>query len=80
MRVKLRRARRGSKHWWRLSNQIANRSGGSRGVPALQRADGSLCLSASEKANLLADTFCSKFGLPSADDNEYSFIGEPLYS
>ena len=32
LRQKLRQARRGSKHWWRLADQIAHRSGGPKGV------------------------------------------------
>ena len=39
IRCQLRKARRGSKHWWRLANQIANRSGGQRGIPVLKRGN-----------------------------------------
>ena len=80
LRVKLRRARRGSKLWWRLADQIAHRSGGPRGIPALKRDDGTWVLASDDKANLLADTFCAKSGLPRLEENEYSRIGVPLFS
>ncbi len=73
-RVKLRRVRRGSKQWWRLANRIANRGGGSKGIPALKH-DSSWVLTPEEKANLLADTFRAKHGLPMHEENVHSHIG-----
>ena len=55
----LRKARRESKHWWRLTNQIANRSGGQRGIPALKLGN-EWVLDRKEKANLFADVFRAK--------------------
>ena len=74
IRAQLRRERRGSKHWWRLANQIANRSGGNKGIPALKR-DNEWILDAEAKANLLADTFRGKQGLPAGEANILYILG-----
>jgi hypothetical protein len=77
MRQKLRKTRRGSKHWWRIAKSLANKAQRSVGIPALKNMDGAWVLDPEHKANLLAETFQSKFGLPVLHENAYSHIGPP---
>ena len=79
-RQKLARARRGSKQWWRLAQDIAGKSRGSKGTPALRDESGNWKLTPLSKANLLADTFNSKCRLPERVENEYSAIAMPRIS
>ena len=71
MRDKLLREKRGSKQWWRTSNQIMDKSAARMSVPSLQIASGWVHDSA-EKAKVFADTFASKFVLPATESNVFS--------
>ena len=68
-RDKLRNLRRGSKQWWRLSQNLMNKSSLHSGIPALRKDDGSWCRDPQSKANLLVSTFSSKFHLPPVEFN-----------
>ena len=72
-RMKLRNIRRGSKAWWRLANDIMHRNNGIFGIPALKRDDGSWERTASGKAELLADVLGSRYVLPEATTNAYTW-------
>ena len=73
MRDKLGKAKRGSKHWWKLANEIMNKDPVSASIPAL-RSESGWAHDPTSKANVLADTFASKSTLPTMDHNEYSFF------
>ena len=73
MRDKLKAEKRGSKRWWKLSTEIMDKSGKSCSVPALKTPSGWVT-DPLGKADLLADTFSSKFGLPDVEINEYSAV------
>ena len=79
VRCKLRKCRRGSKQWWRLSNEIANRKSSNKGIPALKHGE-EWILSSNGKAELLALTFRSKHGLAAFKQNEHSAIGLPRHA
>ncbi len=51
MRDKLRKIPRGSKAWWRLSRQLADRSNVASSIPALKSSSGDWALTPEEKAN-----------------------------
>ena len=73
MRDKLRKEKRGSKRWWRVANQIMEKQGGRSATPALKRTDGVWVRDPTDKANLLASSFASKFSLPEMVRNEFLF-------
>ena len=72
---KLRAAKRGSKSWWKISKQLMLKSTSPSSIPAL-RCPGSSgwALSPADKADLLADTFVSKWHLPDPVLNLYSYV------
>ena len=63
-----------SKKWWKLSNALQGKSSKSSSVQSLQRPDRTWARSASERAELLADTFLKKSALPEATANAYSAL------
>ncbi len=71
MRDKLRKEKRGSKSWWRLTNEIMQKTAKSCQIPALKSGD-SWLHEPLAKANALAEHFSSKFALPAAATNEFS--------
>ena len=75
--MKLRSLRRGSKAWWRLSDQILSRVSKPTSSP-LKRADGTWAVSSVDKAELFASSFASKWHLPPAEDNLFSDLSEVL--
>ena len=77
MREKLKSLRRGSKQWWRITNQLMDKSKVSSGIPALKDGDDWI-LDATDKANLLERTFAAKCVLPDAVTNEYSALLPPV--
>jgi len=70
---KRKEVRRESKKWWQLSKGLMHKSTSTAGIPALRSANG-WARAASEKANLLADTFQSKWVLPPEVVNELSSL------
>ncbi len=80
LRTKLGGLKRGSKSWWRISKQLADRKATTSGIPALKRTNGEWALESVEKANLLADTFAAKSVLPPLQANEYTFSAMPRIS
>ena len=80
MRDKLRKIPRGSKAWWRLSRQLADRSNVASSILALKSSSGDWALTPEEKANLLADIFANKSVLPSESANEHAFVASPYLS
>ena len=72
MKTKLSGMKSSSKGWWKLSNSLQGRGNNSHGVQSLQRNDGTWARTASEKAELLSETFLTKSALPQAVANEYT--------
>lgn len=70
MRDKLRQAQRGSKSWWKIANVIMDKDEGAPAIPSLQ-VDGVWANVSVSKANLVADTFASKFSIPDIEANEF---------
>ena len=64
LRSKLNGLPRGSKRWWRINKLLMKQTKPTTQIPPLKRSDGSWATSASEKADLLADTFAKKCELP----------------
>jgi hypothetical protein len=62
-RDRLARERRGSKSWWARTRRLLQMRGSVSSIPALKNADGEWILDPAAKANLLADTFASKYAL-----------------
>ena len=58
----------GKKNWWRIVKEQQGFSSDD-GIPALSKADGSVALSAKEKAELLADHFSKKMQVPDPTRN-----------
>ncbi len=79
VRNRLRKLPRGSKAWWRLSRQLADRRTVASSIPALKHESGEWALTADAKANLLADTFAKKSVLPGEVLNEYSYVSSPHF-
>ena len=77
MRAKLRNLRRGSKAWWRVSDQILSRVSKPVSSP-LKRPDGSWAVSSLEKADVFAASFASKWDLPLPENNIFSDLSEVL--
>ncbi len=75
-REKLKKIRRGSKQWWRISTQLLDKSSVTSGIPALKDGDAWI-LNSTEKANLFERVFASKRVLPAAIVNEYSPLSLP---
>ena len=73
MRDKLKKAKRGSKLWWKLTNNIMDKAGKTSSIPALKSTNGWV-LDAGGKSELFAKTFSSKFGIPEIVVNEYSAL------
>ena len=73
MRDKLGKAKRGSKLWWKLSSEIVGKSGKASSIPAMKSPTGWV-LEPAGKAELFADTFSTKFGIPDIEFNEYSAL------
>ena len=65
-----------SKKWWKLSNALQGKSRANSTVQPLQRPDKSWARSATERAELLADTFQHKSALPTEFENDYSDLGQ----
>ena len=55
---------RGSKRWWNLNRELLDNKAGSISLPSLKNASGSWVYDAKDKADLMKDTFSSKFVLP----------------
>ncbi len=71
MRDKLAKEKRGSKSWWRLTNEIMQKKAKSSQIPALKA--GNVWMHESlAKADALAEHFSSKFALPPVQANEFS--------
>ncbi len=73
MRDKLCKEKRGSKGWWRISNEIMEKQGSKSAIPALKSSNAEWVRDPAGKANLFAETFSSKFVLPDLVVNEFSF-------
>ena len=58
--MKLKSLRRGSKKWWRLSNELLGKSNKSTSFPPMKYDDGSWALDAKSKADGFANFFKSK--------------------
>ena len=71
MRDKLAKEKRGSKSWWKITNEIMQKKAQTSQIPALKVGNEWLHDSRS-KANALAQHFFSKFVLPLAEANEFS--------
>ncbi len=71
-RNKLQTLKRGSKQWWKMSKTLMHKTTTPSSVPALKGPDGVWARTAEDKANLLADTFTSKWVLPAQQQNAYS--------
>ena len=69
-----------SRGWWRLSNALAGKRTKTSGVQPLKRDATTWARSASEKAQLLADTFAEKSVLPPEVSNEHSTIGDAVFA
>ncbi len=72
MRDKSLGEKRGSKRWWKISNEIMDKSASKCAIPALRSESGWL-YEPSSKA-LFADVCSSKFVLPETEFNEFSFV------
>ena len=72
MKVKLRKAAPSAKKWWKMSNSLQGRGKNTHGIQSLRRADGSWARTATEKVELLSETFLDKAQLPSEVANEFS--------
>ena len=68
--------KRGSKQWWKQSKTLLHKATSNVSIPALRRTNGSWARSSFEKSNLLAETFQSKWILPSVVFNEFSDLPE----
>ena len=71
------RTKTSSKLFWKIGNRLLNKLHKAISVPALRRSDGTWAKHASEKCDLLADTFVSKWSLPRPVYNSYSYLGFP---
>ena len=71
MRDKLAKEKRGSKFWWKITNEIVQKQVQTSQIPALKVGNEWLHDSRS-KANALAQHFSSKFVLPLAEANKFS--------
>ncbi len=78
-RNRLRRVKRGSKFWWRLSAQLMDRSKSRSGIPALKHGD-EWILDSAGKANRFETVFSAKCMLPDEQFNEFSIVGWPMVS
>ena len=74
MRDKLAKEKRGSKKWWTISSSIMDKASKTSTIPALKTASGWVH-DAAEKANVFAEMFSSKFGIPDVEINEFSLLG-----
>ena len=75
MRDKLAREKRGSKAWWRLTNEIMQKKSKASSIPAL-KVGNAWVHDRSAKANAFAEHFSSKFVLPPVEANEYTVAFE----
>ena len=74
-KAKLRSFKRGSKQWWKESKKLKHKSSSACGIPALRHSDGvTWARSSTDKAELLSETFQSKWVLPPVQPNVYSDI------
>ena len=71
MRAKLAKERRGSKSWWRITNEIMQKKAKCSQIPAF-KAGNEWLHQPLEKADALATHFSSKFVLPPLETNEFS--------
>ena len=70
-RDKLAREKRGSKSWWRLTNEIMQKKSKASSIPAL-KSGGVWLHDSLAKANVFAEHFSSKFVLPPVEVNEHT--------
>jgi hypothetical protein len=73
-RVRLARERRASKGWWSKTRRLLKQKTKICNIPALKRKKGEWCTTAKSKADLLADTFKSKYTLGEQATNHYTEI------
>ena len=73
-KTKLHKLSSSAKQWWKMSNSLQGRGKNSHGIQPLRREDGTWARVASEKAELLSDTFLSKSRLPEESFNEFSAL------
>ena len=65
---------RGSRKWWTKSKELLELKGKTCSVPALKNTKGAWVTSPADKAQLLAETFGSKYTLEAGDLNEYTAL------
>ena len=68
--------RRGSKKWWRLTEQIMNRQANPSFFPALKDSQGKWCVTAKDKANAFAKCWSEEFQM--LPEVEEQFFPAPL--
>jgi len=62
---------KGSKSWWTRERQLQLKAQKCCSIPALKGADGKWVRDREGKANLLAQTLCSKYNIADCDENDY---------
>ena len=80
MRSKLSKMPGSSRGWWRLTNALSGKRAKSTGAQPLRSTTNEWARTATEKAQLLADTFSRKATLPPEEPNAYSVVGDPLFA
>jgi hypothetical protein len=68
----LRELKPGKKLWWSKARQAMGLKPKVSSIPALKDASGKWIMDATEKANLIGNTFGNKYALIDGDDNKYS--------
>ena len=71
-KAKLSRLKPSSREWLKISRSLMSLGGSAEVIPPLKHDDGSWASSASDKANLLADTFAKKSRLNDPAENDFS--------
>ncbi len=76
-RDKLRKLKKSSREWWRLSRTLMSRNTSAEVIPPLRASDGSWARTPGAKASLLAQTFAAKCAMEPCECNEFSDMPSP---
>ena len=77
MREELRHLPKGSKRWWSLSKMLLDNAPSKSGIPSLKNAEDKWIHDGRGKADLLANSFASKFVLPDPVEESVDDIAAP---
>ena len=77
MREELRNLPKGSKRWWSLSKMLLDNAPSKSGIPSLKNAEDKWIHDGRGKADLLANSFASKFVLPDPVEERADDIAAP---